>query len=703
MSAYRLHTMGDLTLRDASGSAVKLRTRKDLLLLACLAAEPGQRWTRDRLTGVLWPDRGDEQARNSLRTALSAIRAAIGAEAVRTDGDSLVLVASVVASDAGDLRRRAGDRAEDDGRPLSDFCPGEFLAGEDFIGDDGWLAARRAEFAELAAEILARRIADLRSAGETGPAVANARDLLSLDPFREESHRLLMTLHAENGERSLAIAQFRSCCDILRAELGVEPSPETAALADEIALRNTTPAVELHRIAASAAAESRSRDAPPRETRELSIAVPPFVNMSGDAEQDFLAAGIAEDIVTDLSRVPGLSIASTGRTAIYRGAPVSSVEVAAQLGVRYVLEGSLRRSGDKIRVTTKLVEGSTGRLVWAERYDRALVEMFDLQSEIAESVAAALKLRLSASTEAAMGVRGTRDIEAHEHYLRGRALLREMTRRSVELSKRSFQHALSLDGNYALAHAGLAESRTMLGFHYQQTSTELDEAAEHCRQALALDPGLAEAYCSLGRYHSIFRRIGEADEAFLRAIALSPHLQEPHVYRGAMYLNEGRTQEGYACFRRAFDIDDRDLHTCMMLMSSLEALGMADELAAVARRVQTVTQTRIGLNPYDDRAIYVGAMALAALGETEEARRWAATAAAFEGEDARTTYNIACLFAQLGAFDDAIRMLRVTLTLGVSPHKVAWMRDRDPDFRAMRADPRFLAVFDEAAPRRAAP
>jgi len=677
------------------GGAVKLRTRKELLVLACLAAEPGQRWPRDRLAGFLWSDRGEEQARNSLRTALSGIRAVLGADAVASDADALIL-SPALESDIARLRERAGDRARDDLRPLGDFFAGEFLAGEDLGGDSGWLSARRAEFAEMAVSILSRRIETLRESVDAGRAVADARDLLALDPFREESHRLLMRLYAESGERSRAIAQYRTCRAILRAELDVEPSPETSALADRIALSGQAPAADLHRLSA----ESRVRETvEPALASDGSIAVLPFTNMSGDAEQDFLAAGIAEDIVTDLSRIAGLSVTSTGSTAMYRNAVARPDEVAAQLGVRYVLEGSLRRSGENIRVTAKLVEGRTNRLLWAERFDRALVEMFELQSEIAESVASALKLRLSSAGSAEIGVRGTVNIEAHEHYLRGRAYLKEMTRRSVDLARRSFKGAIAFDPGYALAYAGLAESLTMLGFHYQLPDAELDEAAELGRHALRLDPGLAEAHCSLGRYHSIFLRLEEADAAFLRAIELSPDLQEAHVYRGGMFMSLGRMEDGYRCFRRAYEIDPRDLHTSMMLMSALQATGRIDEARSVAREVHAVTRTRIGLNPYDDRAVYVGAMALAALGDMAEARRWADTAAAFEIDDPRTTYNIACLFALLGAHDEAIRLLDRTLSLGVSEYKMAWMRDHDPDFAAIRGDPAFRAVFEAHAPR----
>lgn len=425
-----------------------------------------------------------------------------------------------------------------------------------------------------------------------------------------------------------------------------------------------------------------------------SIAVVPFVNLTGDADQNYLADGIVEDFVTDLSNIPDLSVAPTSATAMFRNASMPAERVALELGVQYILEGTVRNSHHNVRVTAKLIEGRTNRQMWAQRYDRELIETFDLQSEIAASVASTLKLQLAPMADVRTAARGKAIAEAHENYLRGRALMREMTRHSLILAQQAFERSIALDPHYALAMSGLAECITTLRWHYDGSIKLLEQAAELCRKALAIEPRLAEAHCSLGLIHSLHQRFDKAEAEFQQAVAQVPDLHEAHLYRGLMYLIVGRAEEAYPPMLRAYELKSQDLHTGMMLLNCQTALGRIDDRRTTARDVLKLARRRISLNPYDERAIYVGASALQALGETEEATRWARVAASFEIEDARTTYNIACTFALLGETDEAIGILRKTLELGVSPSKIVWMRNHDSDFDRIRTDPRFAAAFE---------
>ncbi|MCB1575637.1 MAG: hypothetical protein KDI80_16815, partial [Xanthomonadales bacterium] len=215
--------------------------------------------------------------------------------------------------------------------------------------------------------------------------LTRARELLSLDPLREASHRRLMRLHADLGERSRAIAQYQSCTQLLQSELGIAPSAETRALADEIAVSGDAARSTLKRIAVGSVdavpAAPVVAEAVRPNTGAVSIAVLPFVNMSGDAEQDFFAEGISEDITIDLSKIAGLSVAASGSTRLYRTTTMSPSQIAAEIGVDYILAGSLRRSETTVRITTSLVDGRSNRQVWGERYDRELVRIFDIQAE----------------------------------------------------------------------------------------------------------------------------------------------------------------------------------------------------------------------------------------------------------------------------------------------------------------------------------
>ncbi len=690
---FFLRTLGEVALSDADGRPVRLRTRKALLVLTCLATEPDRPWTRETLAAFFWGDRQDEQARNSLRTALSDIRRGLGQDAVAVDGHLVRLTPGIIATDTARLDAQLQTTTASNTDTIDDT--GEFAAGVDESeAFAGWAAELRARYRDRVATLLDRDIAQLDGAGETAAAIARARQLLALDPLSEQSHRTLMRLYADNGERSKAIAQYQACRQMLRHELDVDPSEETTRLADEIAVRTPAAVSELRQIVGTGPQPPES-SAATRDVDQLSVAVLPFVNMSGDAGQGYFAEGVAEDIATDLSASDHLSVVAGGSTRPYLSSPMRPDAIAAELGVCYLLEGSVRRVGADLRITAKLIDGRSNRQLWAERFDRTHDKLFEVQSEIAAAVTAAVTERLAEPTpDSDGGGPGTESREAHEHYLRGRAFLKEMTRQSVELSRGSFEHALEIDPDYALAHAGLAEAISMLGFHYDYAGDLLDSALVHCERALALNPGLAEAHCSRGRLHSLLDRIAESEGDFARAIELSPRLHTAHYYRGLMYLVDGRPHEARGSMERAFELDPQDLQIGMMLLNCHTAVGDAAAIEQTARRVLTLARKRLRLNAYDNSAAYVGAFALTALGEREEAVRWASVAAAFDIDDPRTAYNIACLYALMGDDDQALRHLRKTLELGVPPHKIRWIRDNDSDWSSLRGDPRFEALFE---------
>ena len=694
---FRLRTLGDVALTDRAGSQVRPRTRKALLLLACLATT-GDGWARERLASMLWADRQEEQARNSLRTALSDLRRVLGHDAIVVDGGHVRLAAGAVVTDLDDLRGR--ERAGADPGELRTFYGGEFLAGAD--GDleaVDWLAAARAQARDLAAAAIASALD-----GKTLPsvtAIQRARDLLSLDPLDEAAHRRLMRLYADNGDRSRALAQFQSCRQILRTELDIEPSAETRHLADQIAIRDEHAVPDIRGIAD--AGQTWRPAGVTTEDKGISIAVLPFLNMSGDADQDYFADGMSEDIAIELAKVGDVSVVATGATRMYRMTRQRPDEIAAELGVRYVLDGTVRRFDSALRITAALIDGQTNRQVWAERYDRRLENVFEVQTEIAASVAKAVRGKVAPSARRAVPARGTASLAAHEHYLRGRSLAKEMTRRSVELAQTAFEQAIAIDPGYALAHAGLAEVLSVLCFHYDDGAATLADAEAHGRRALALDPGLAEAHCSLGRLSFVEGRVADGEAAFARALAIAPDLVDAHLYRGLMYLAHGRAAEAIESLSRAHALDGDDLHAGMMLANCQHALGLMEEQRETAGEVLGLARRRLGGNPYDDQAAYVGAMALASLGERDEALRWANVAAAYDIEDQRWAYNVACAFAILGEDQRALDFLERTLRLGIPRRKLNWIRHVDSDWVGLRDDPRFSALFDRRARTAVAP
>jgi adenylate cyclase len=257
-----------------------------------------------------------------------------------------------------------------------------------------------------------------------------------------------------------------------------------------------------------------------------------------------------------------------------------------------------------------------------------------------------------------------------------------------------FKRAVIIDRNYAEAYTGLADAASMLAFHYDVPPSVLESAIADSHRALSINPGLAEAHCSLGLAYSLSSQTDAAEAEFRTAIELEPRLQEAHFYRGFMrLLLIGRPDLAIDSLRVAFDLANQDLQTGLLLINCLRGLDKPGDLRAVGRHVFKVAQRRLNLNPYDDRAVYMGALALHELGEADEAMRWAKVAAAFDVQDGRTSYILSCLFALLGQADESLALLRKAIELGCSQAKIPWMRLHDRALTSVRQDPRFKALF----------
>jgi adenylate cyclase len=423
-----------------------------------------------------------------------------------------------------------------------------------------------------------------------------------------------------------------------------------------------------------------------------SIAVLPFTNMSGDPEQDYFSDGITEDILTDLSKVSGLHVASRNSAFVYKGAKVKIEDVAAGLRVRFVLEGSVRKAGNQVRITAQLIDGRSGGHLWAERYDRELTNIFQVQDEIAGSIVAALKVTLTPSETRAIEKPPTSDVEAYQYYLRGRQFLREMTRESIELGEQMFQEAIKRDPAYAQAYAGLADCTAVLTTHYDSEPELLETAVGYSSKALELDPTLAEVHASHGHVLTLRDDLVGAARAFRIAIQLDPRFYEAHYYWGLLALHTGAFQEAVGHMGRALKVGGDDLQSAMMLLNAYRGLGREQDIKDAARRTLAITERRLALNPSDQRAHYVGATALVELGDLARAKEWAQVAASMESADPRTHYNLGCLFALLGEADLAIAHVERSIQEGGAKVKINWMR-QDPDLDALREDPRFEAVL----------
>jgi adenylate cyclase len=430
----------------------------------------------------------------------------------------------------------------------------------------------------------------------------------------------------------------------------------------------------------------------------LSICVLPFANMSGDPEQAYFSDGISEDIITDLSKVSALSVVARNTAFTFKGQHVDVRQVARQLGVSHVLEGSVRKAGGQVRITAQLIDGAAGRHIWAERFDRDFTDIFALQDEISQAVVAALRVRLQPEEKDAIHRRGTANAEAYNVYLMAREHLMEGNagdRRRDEAMARLCTHALELDPSFAAAWVLLAQAQAAQRFYRGEAGADGLEAAE---RAIELDPTLAEPHAVRSM---IYFDAGRRDEAFAeleRALALDPTSSMVCRAAGNLYHRSGRLDEAVAAWARAADVDETDFSASGMLSDTLWAMGDIDGAREGAARTLSRVETRLAHDPDNGHALGFGVIALGYLGQAERAKEWIGRALLINPDNNQMRYNFACALAtSLNDPDAAIEMMETMLAR--STLAIVNAAKADPDLDGIREDPRFVAALASAEAR----
>jgi serine/threonine protein kinase/tetratricopeptide (TPR) repeat protein len=421
-----------------------------------------------------------------------------------------------------------------------------------------------------------------------------------------------------------------------------------------------------------------------------SIAVLPFVNMSNDPENEYFSDGIAEEIVNALTKIQSLRVASRTSSFAFKGKSEDIGEIGRKLKVATVLEGSVRKAGNRLRVTAQLVSVADGNNLWSERYDRQLEDVFAIQDEIAGSIVRALRVVLSEEEKQAIEKAPTESVVAYDFYLRGRQFFHQFSRTGIQYARRMFERAIESDPRFALAYSGVADCCAFLYMYWDGSKANLEAADQASKQALELDPALAEAHASRGFALTLRKEYAEARQQFETAIRVNPKLYEAHYLYARACFQEGRLEEAVAHYEEASRVRPEDYQALLLMQSPLNGLGRVKEARASLHQGLQVAERHLELNPDDARALYLGASAILQLGDQKRALEWAERALSSNESDSLVLYNVACIYSLAYMAEPAIHCLEKAIQNGFGHRE--WI-ENDSDLNAVRADPRFQALL----------
>jgi TolB-like protein/DNA-binding SARP family transcriptional activator len=722
-----LKTFGGLALLDSDEAApVRAVQRRRLALLSILATGTDGGVSRDRLIGCLWPDNPPDQARRFLADSLYALRRSLGQDAILARGDNLLLNPAVIRSDVGEFRRAI---ARDDATAAIALYAGPFLDGfvmPDAVDFETWADGERERAAREFAGALESIAARSEAAGDISSAVETWRRLAAHEPFSSRVALRLMHALASGGDRAAALQHARVHQALLREALELEPDPEVTNFVRR--LRAEAPAAEhtdrpaaVEQPAAVPLAPRRPARPPARRLPVLaaalivvgvlgtgaiyrfsgdtraptaadgvayatpSVVVLPFVDVSAEGDGEYFSDGITDELITTLAGVEGLHVVARTSAFTFKGQSLSASEISARLQVRYVLEGSVRRSGDRLRITARLVDALTGFTVWTETFDRERHDIFAVQDEIAQAIVAALRERLGGATASPLARRqAPARVEAWEMYARGMYLLhagasRDALPRAIAL----FEQATAAEPSYAAAHAALAEAHSLSAlFGAGPPGAARARALAAARSALALDSTRAEPWAAHAGLLWVYDFEWEpAERALRRAIALDPSytgarlslalclhaqgrlheaLTEAHAARrsdplapavstilGRIYVNAGQPDDAIRYLEEALQLSPLLDIAYQQLGHAYLQKGLHAEAIAALERATEMSGGR-------DAAHLAYAHAVA--GDTIAARRILANLLAAPGP-ATEPFGLALAYAGLGDIDEAFRWL----------------------------------------------
>ncbi len=435
----------------------------------------------------------------------------------------------------------------------------------------------------------------------------------------------------------------------------------------------------------------------PGEARlgQKSVAVLYFENLSGIKEDEYFRDGITEDIITELSKIRGLNIFSRPTVLAYRDKTVTPAQIGQQLKAAYVLAGSLRRSGSRLRINAQLVDTQTDFPLWSERYDRELKDVFEVQDEIARRIAEALRIRLSPQEQAEIAAKPTENLQAYDLYLRGKSYARRLTRQDLEFALQMFENAVALDGNFALGYASIANVCAQNYYHYLRETSWIGRAMAASQRAVALQPEQPEVLVAQAWILYASQQYDDAVRCARQAIERKRDCEGAYYLLGRALFASGRYQELTNIAEEAIEASGTDYNVYVPIVNALGALGKDDALRNVRlRRMQTLEE-HIKRIPEDARARTILSGDYAMLSRNDDALREVSLAMALRPTEATVLYNVACSYCQLNRKSEALEALTKAWEAGFKD--ADWAR-RDPDLTLLHNEPEFERLYPAPKP-----
>ncbi len=423
-----------------------------------------------------------------------------------------------------------------------------------------------------------------------------------------------------------------------------------------------------------------------------SIAVLPFINMSSDKDQEYFCDGIAEDIINDLTSIENLHVVARTSSFVFKGENRTIQEIGKELNARTIVEGSVRKAGNRLRITTQIVSVADGYHLWSERYDRELDDVFAIQEEIAKNIVRALKIKLNEREKQTLGKIKTQNFQAYNFYLRGREFFHQERRKNIHFASEMFTRAIKKDPDYALAYAGLADCYSFLSTYFEKTQENIEGAVTASKRAVELDPGLAEAHASMGLALSLNKQYDDAEKEFDNAIKLNPKLYEAYYFYARICKQRGKIEKAVVLFKKASEVRPEDYQAAVFLFTSYNDLNRHSEAKSTAHRAIELIEKHLQFNPDDARALYLGGLIFMNLGVTEKAITWADRAQTIDPDDPGLLYNLTCLYSLAGKVEKALDCFEAAIQSGFATRE--WL-ENDSDLDPIRNQPRFQKALKE--------